>query len=104
MRSPKLLPVSDFDILQDFDYLAPHDIKESEAREHLRRYFDEHREEVFFSGQIEVQNEDVYFHWITNRAIRELIDEGTIRSEVRMLRKRRKHKVIVSSRISFLSA
>jgi hypothetical protein len=86
MRSPKLQPTSEFDILQDFDYLAPRDIKESEAREHLRRYFDEHREEVFFSRQIEVQNEDVYFHWITNRAIRELIEEGTIRSEVRMLR------------------
>lgn len=76
---------SDFEDFDDYPYPAPLDIKESEARDHLRRFFDDHREEVFFSRQIEVQNEDVYFHWITNRAIRELIDEGVVRTDVRRL-------------------
>lgn len=76
----------DFEDFDDYSYAAPSDIKESEARDHLRQFFDEHREEVFFSRQIEVRNEDRYFHWITNRAIRDLIDEGIVRSDVRGLR------------------
>jgi hypothetical protein len=77
---------TEFEDFEDYEYVATSDTHESQAREHLRQFFDEHREEVFFSRQIEVQNENVYFHWITNRAIRELVDEGVIHSEVRRLR------------------
>lgn len=51
-----------------YDSPASSDEIEVEARDHLRRFFDENRERVFFSRQIEVQNESQYFHWITNRA------------------------------------
>lgn len=61
------------------------DVVEAAARDHLRLFFEKHRENVFFSRQIEVQNESVYFHWITNRAIRDLEEEGLLKSEVRKL-------------------
>jgi len=61
------------------------DAYEKDARDHLRPFFEQHRERVFFSRQLEVQNEDRYFHWITNRAIRDLEAEGLIKSEVRKL-------------------
>lgn len=61
------------------------DSVEADARDHLRSFFEQNREGVFFSRQIEVQNEDTYFHWITNRAIRDLEAEGLLRSEVRKL-------------------
>lgn len=67
------------------DYERPPDPKQQEARSHLERFFEEHKEEVFFSRQIEVQNEAKYFHWVTNRALAELKEEGLIQSEVRKL-------------------
>jgi hypothetical protein len=63
----------------------PPDPIEINARESLRDFFENNRAQVFFSRQLEVQNEGVYFHWITNRAIRELEGEGLIRSEWRKL-------------------
>jgi len=56
---------------------------EIEAREFLREFFKSNPERVYFSRQLEVQNENRYFHWITNRAIRDLAAEGTILSETR---------------------
>lgn len=61
------------------------DVYEKDAREHLRPFLEQNRDRVFFSRQLEVQNEDRYFHWITNRAIRDLEAEGLIKSEVRKL-------------------
>jgi len=58
---------------------------EIEARELLRSFFERNRHNVYFSRQLEVQNEDRYFHWITNRAIRDLESEGIILSERRNL-------------------
>jgi hypothetical protein len=63
----------------------PFDIYEKDAREHLRLFFEQYRDRVFFSRQLEVQNEDRYFHWVTNRAIRDLEGEGLIKSEIRKL-------------------
>lgn len=57
----------------------------SNAIEKLREFFDIDRERVFFSRQIEVIHEGEFFHWITNRAIRALEQEGLIRSEWRRL-------------------
>lgn len=51
------------------------DSREKEASAVLRAYFGEHRERVFFSRQLEVQHEQDYFHWVTNRALRDLRDE-----------------------------
>src|SRR2546426_5035680 len=58
---------------------------ESDARDSLREFFERNRQRVYFSRQLEVQNEDRYFHWITNRAIRDLEAEGVILSERRNL-------------------
>ncbi|MGH9842515.1 MAG: hypothetical protein ACREEM_27555 [Blastocatellia bacterium] len=63
----------------------PTDPKEIAARDVLRQFFEQNREQVFYSRQIEVRFEDAYFHWITNRAIRDLEGEGQIRSETRRL-------------------
>src|SRR2546427_23051 len=68
------------------DFLEPADEREVEARDHLREFFRQNREQVFFSRQLEVINEQAYFHWITNRAIRDLEGEGVIRSDWRPLR------------------
>jgi len=67
------------------EYDRPPDAKQEEARSHLERFFEEHNEEVFFSRQIEVQNEARYFHWVTNRSLNELEEAGIIKSEVRKL-------------------
>ena len=58
---------------------------ESDARDSLREFFESNRQRVYFSRQLEVQNEDRYFHWITNRAIRDLESEGLVLSERRRL-------------------
>jgi hypothetical protein len=77
--------MSDFDDFNDEQIHRLPDPKEIDARESLRRFFDDNREQVFFSRQLEVQNEDEFFHWITNRAVRDLEGEGIIKSEWRKL-------------------
>jgi hypothetical protein len=77
--------VSDFDEIYD-NSLRASDETQVEARTHLRQFFDANREMVFFSRQLEVQNENDYFHWITNRAIHDIEAEGSINSEWRKLR------------------
>ena len=59
----------------------PPDPAEDRAKGELLTFFDEHREEVFFSRQLEVRFERDFFHWITNRALRHLEDQGVLRSE-----------------------
>ena len=51
----------------------------------LNELFDERRQEVFFSRQVEIWHERPFFHWITKRALKRLVAEGTIRSESRAL-------------------
>jgi len=74
----------DFDAEDEFEERPP-DPQEKEARGYLRLFFEEDRERVVFSRQLEVQLEHKYFHWITNRAIRNLFGEGLLRSEMRQL-------------------
>jgi hypothetical protein len=62
------------------------DERELSAVERLRQFLDAHRERVFYSRQLEVLFEDDWFHWITNRAVRDLEVEGLLRSEERELR------------------
>lgn len=62
------------------------DAREEQARAALEGFFERHRDEVYFSRQLEVRNEDEWYHWITNRALRELIGRGLLRTEVRTLR------------------
>ncbi|MDQ5838288.1 MAG: hypothetical protein M3379_16035 [Acidobacteriota bacterium] len=80
--------MSEYEDLSEGDVLGerPVDPIEVSARESLRAFFEQNRNKVFFSRQLEVINEDVYFHWITYRAMRELEAEGMILSEVRKLK------------------
>lgn len=61
------------------------DAREDQARAALELFFERHREAVFFSRQLEVQNENEWYHWITNRALRELAGRGFIRTDIRPL-------------------
>lgn len=75
---------NDFDNYEATNYHL-NDPVESKAIVAVRDFFENHQEGVFFSRQIEILYEDTYFHWITNRAIRDLIEKGVIREEVRTL-------------------
>ena len=61
------------------------DAREGEARAALEAFFDRHKESVFFSRQLEIRNEGEWYHWITNRALRELAGRGLIRTGIRQL-------------------
>jgi len=79
--------VSDYNDFDDYEDTNQHlvDVVELKARDTVRDFFDNNQECIFYSRQIEIFHEDKYFHWITNRAIRDLIEEGVIKQEVRTL-------------------
>jgi hypothetical protein len=77
----------------DFEYWGdgeiddrPPDPKQEQAREVLEGFFEDDPQRVYFSRQIEVLHEAYWYHWITNRALRELVGNGVIRSEARALK------------------
>lgn len=61
------------------------DSDEARARARLLAHFEDNPELVFYSRQLEVMFEHEYFHWVTNRALRRLVDERRIISEPRKL-------------------
>ena len=61
------------------------DLYQDAAVVELETFFKNHRDQVFFSRQIEVRYEKDWFHWITNRALRELITRGVIQDERRRI-------------------
>lgn len=74
------------DLLDDSDRGdQPADPREEDAREGLETFFEANREAVYFSRQIEVQHEDKWYHWITNRALKELVESGAVKDETREL-------------------
>lgn len=78
--------MSDEDFYAHEPVEAPPDPKEIEAREELEEFFDKNREKVFYSRQLEVKFEDKYFHWVTNRALKNLVNDGQIKLESRDLK------------------
>ena len=64
----------------------PRDPKTDEAKARLVKLFEENPERVFFGRQIEVLLEKDFFHWITSRALAELVAERKIKSEKVALR------------------
>jgi hypothetical protein len=74
----------DFDDYEPEEERAP-DQQQVRAVEVLREFFNARREEVFSSRQVEVVHEQEFFHWVTNRAIRDLEKEGVLKSEMREL-------------------
>jgi hypothetical protein len=69
----------------DPEYERPPDEYEVSAREKLREFFERNDSNVYFANQLAVQNETEYFHWITHRAVSELIQEGLLHTESRDL-------------------
>lgn len=73
----------------EFDYEPAEEREEDtytvSAREALEAFFEANREHVFFSNQLAVQNEREYFHWVTSRAIDDLLGHGLINTETRPL-------------------
>ena len=61
------------------------DPAEARARTELGKFFEEQNEAVFFSRQIEILFEGRFFHWITARALRNLVEAGRVRREVRAI-------------------
>jgi hypothetical protein len=57
------------------------DTEEDKARARLLANFEDNLERVFYSRQLEVLFEREYFHWVTNRALRGLIEEGRVHSD-----------------------
>lgn len=76
---------------EDFDYEEPSlegspDEYELSARNRLNEFFELNSTRVFFGNQLAVQNEGEFFHWITYRAIGQLINEGIILTERRRMK------------------
>lgn len=61
----------------------PRDPKIEPAKADLKGWFRANSGGVFYGRQIEVIFEKKYFHWITHKALNELVKEGVILSEVR---------------------
>lgn len=62
-----------------------HDPKVDEARIALEDFFERHQNEVFYERQVEVLFEKLFYHWITNKALYELRQEGRISSDIQQL-------------------
>jgi hypothetical protein len=77
--------IDDFSADDDFTVSFSTDLVEKQASKDLHEFFEKNKESVFFLKQIEVQNEDRYFHWLTNRVLRKFVDSGLIRSEKHQL-------------------
>src|SRR5262245_47772462 len=61
------------------------DTEEAKARARLLAHFIDNSQTVFYSRQLEVLFEGEFFHWITNRALRALVQEGHVKTETRQL-------------------
>lgn len=61
------------------------DSEDAKARARLLAHFEDNPQTVFYSRQLEVIFEREYFHWVTNWALRRLVEEGRILSEARRL-------------------
>lgn len=60
------------------DEERPPDPQVSRARADILTFVEANESSVFYSRQLEVHFEDTYFHWVSNRAIRELISLGKV--------------------------
>jgi hypothetical protein len=59
----------------------PRDVVIDQARQAVLHHVRQYPEAVFYSRQLEVLFERRFFHWITNKAVRELVNEGVLACE-----------------------
>lgn len=64
---------------------GPLDPQQVQARERVSEWFRENESAVAFSRQLEVIFEHEFYHWITYRAIGDLVQQGILRTEPRRL-------------------
>lgn len=76
------------DILETYYGDSPHvpDLIAATAYQDLKEYLETNNDKVFYGRQLEVIFEDKYFHWITNRVVRELVANKEILFEKRNLK------------------
>jgi len=74
--------ISDWPEDPDFGRVHPPDSFVDAAKVDLRGFFVKESESVFYQRQLQVIFEQKYFHWITVRALEELVQEGAIAREV----------------------
>jgi len=72
--------------LSEFEYEGPDLVVATDpnvllARKDLHKFFRQHRRRVFYMKQVEVLFEKPYFHWVTNRALHSLIEDGELHTE-----------------------
>ena len=66
-------------------HYRPRDKKTDQAKEALLDELFPNGDEVYYAQQIEIFFEERFFHWITHRALYDLVDEGKIRCVYRKL-------------------
>jgi hypothetical protein len=82
---PDWLDIDNFDEYPGEPEARGPDLAEEAACNDLREFFGVNQRQVFYTRQLQIQNEKTYFHWIVGRALHRLVDEGLIRSEEREL-------------------
>ncbi len=85
---PPLMLIADYDFYDISDLLNEEqlgeyrrDIKIDEAKARLRKFFEDRCENVFYMQQLEVFFEKEFFHWITGKAVNELVATGFLHAE-----------------------
>ncbi len=63
---------------EEFEEELSRDKKVDEAKIDLLKFFEEHKEEAFYLKQMTIFFEKFYFHWITTKAVSELIEERSL--------------------------
>jgi len=59
---------------------------ELRAFDTVKDFFESHSDSVFFGRQIEVIHEDIFFHWVTNRALRLLVENKVLNRQTMNLK------------------
>jgi hypothetical protein len=70
---------------EEVEESRPRDPVVDQAKNEIREFFKPERSGVFYKQQLEVIFEDTYFHWVTSRALSELVAEGHIAAEAESL-------------------
>lgn len=99
----------DFDDYEDIgeeEWLEswPRDVKIDEAREELLKFFDENADRVYYLKQLEVFFEKkpfTFYHWITAKAVNELIEDGLLNKEEVPLGKGTNVKFIFNKKLRY---
>lgn len=58
------------------------DPRVEEAEQTLIGFFAKHPDETYYEGQLKVLFEDVYFHWVTTRALRQLVAKSKLATDL----------------------